>query len=302
MQVVTGATGFVGNALVRTLLARQGPAVRALVGPSGRTASLAGLAVETIEVDVRSSDSLVLAFRGAEVVYHTAGLVSIGTGGFERLRSTSVEGTRNVLRACRAVGVSRFVYTSSVHTLVEPPHGTVLDETFPVDPASVRRPYAQSKAEATRLVLAAAGEGLDTVVVYVDGAYDFVDVRDVAQGLVGAAAQGQRGEGYILAGHTVSVADLIRAIKDITGVAAPRWRLPFGWAHAASTLMPAYYWARRRQPLFTTYSLDVIASNGAMTSVKAQQELGFSPDPWHRRSGTPSTGARRRARSPARGL
>ncbi len=309
MQVVTGATGFVGNALVRALLAQHVAGVRALVGPSRSTVSLGGLDVERVEADVRSYASLVRAFRGAEIVYHTAGLVSIGTGGLKKLRATNVQGTRNVLRACRTAGVSRVIHTSSVHGLLEPPHGTTLDETFPVDPASVRGPYARSKAEATRLVVEAAAEELDTVLVfpsgiigpydfrpsyaggfvldctqgrlkaYVDGAYNFVDVRDVAQGLLRAATKGRNGEGYILAGHTVRVADLICAIEHISGVPAPRWRIPFGLARAASILMPTYYWASRRQALFTRYSLDVIASNAAMTSLKAQRELGFSSRP-----------------------
>jgi dihydroflavonol-4-reductase len=191
MQVVTGATGHIGNALVRALVAKGVPGVRALVGPSRRTASLAGLDVELVEADVRDYDSLLPAFRGAEMVYHAAGIVSIETRGLERLRSTNVEGTRNVLAACRETQVGRLIYTSSVHALVEPPRGTPLDETFPVDPASVRGPYAQTKAEATRLVLSAAEEGLDTVVVFpsgVIGPYDFrlsyagKFIRDCAQG------------------------------------------------------------------------------------------------------------------------
>ncbi len=325
MQVVTGATGFVGNALVRSLVAQGESRVRALVGPSRRTASLANLDVETVEADVRVYESILRALRGAEIVYHVAGIVSIATRGLERLRVTNVEGTRNVLAACREAGAGRLVYTSSVHALVEPPHGTCLDEASPVDPASVRGPYAKTKAEATRLVLAAAEEGLDAVVVfpsgiigpydfrpsyagkfvldcargrlkaYVDGAYNFVDVRDVAQGIVAAAKKGRPGEGYILAGHEVSVTDLTLAIEQITGVPAPRWRLNFGFTRGVSFLMPAYYRIRREQPLFTTYSLDVIASNCVMSSDKALQELGFHPRPlqetledtigWFNRSG-----------------
>ena len=310
MRVVTGATGHVGNALLRGLVAQGAPRVRALVGPSRRTTSLAGLDVEMVEADMRAYESLVRAFRGAEVVYHAAGIVSISSRGLKRLRVTNVEGTRNVLAACREAGVGRLVYTSSVHALVEPPGGTYLDETFPVDPSGVRGPYAKTKAEATRLVFAAAREGLDAVVVfpsgiigpydfrpsytgkfildcargrlkaYVDGAYNFVDVRDVAQGVMAAAEQGRSGEGYILAGHEISVADLLRTIELITGVPAPRWRLPFGFTQAVSFLSPAYYWIRREQPLFTTYSLDVIASNGLMSSEKARRELGFRPRPF----------------------
>ncbi len=310
MKVVTGATGQLGNALVRGLVAQGVPGVRALVGPSRRTASLTGLDVETVEADVRHYESLLRAFRGAEVVYHVAGIVSIASTGLKHLRLTNVEGTRNVLTACREARVGRLIYTSSVHALVEPPGGTRLDETFPIDPAGVRGPYAKSKAEATRLVFAAAGEGLDAVVVfpsgiigpydfrpsysgklildsaggrlkaYVDGAYNFVDVRDVVQGLMAAADKGRPGEGYVLAGHEVSVADLLHAIELVTGVPAPRWRLPYGFTRAVSFLMPAYYRMQREQPLFTTYSLDVIASNCVMSSEKAQRELGFQPRPF----------------------
>lgn len=309
MIVVTGATGHVGNVLVRTLVAQGATGVRALVGPSGQTASLSGLDVETVEADIRDHESLLRAFRGAEVVYHTAGIVSIAAAGLERLRVTNVEGTRNVLAACRKAGVGRLVYTSSVHALVEPPHGTCLDESYSVDPAGVRGPYARTKAEATCLVLAAAQEGLDAVVVfpsgiigpydfrlsytgrfirdcargrfrvYVDGAYNFVDVRDVAQGLIAAAEKGRPGEGYVLAGHEVSVADLIHTIESIAGVPAPRWRLPFGFTRTVGYVMPAYSRIRREQPLFTTYSLDVIVSNCLMSSEKAQREIGFRPRP-----------------------
>lgn len=311
MIVVTGATGHVGNVLVRSLVARGAKDVRALVGPSGRIDSLAGLDVRTSAADVRDYQSLLRAFRGAEIVYHTAGIVSIAGRGSERLRLTNVEGTRNVLAACREAGVGRLLYTSSVHALVEPPPGVCLDEGSPVDPAGVRGPYARTKAEATLLVLAAAHEGLDAVVtfppgiigpydfrlsytgrflrdcargrlkVYVDGAYNFVDVRDVAQGLIAAAEKGRPGEGYVLCGHTISIADLIHTIEAISGVRGPRWRFPFGLTRSVSVLMPAYYWIRREQPLFTTYSLDVIASNCLMSSEKARQELGFHPRPLH---------------------
>ncbi len=308
MQVVTGATGHAGNALVRYLVTR-GEGVRALVGPSGRSASLQGLDVETAEADVRDYRSLVRAFHGAEVVYHVAGIVSIATRGLKRLRFTNVEGTRNVLMACREAGVDRLVYTSSVHALAEPPRGTALDETFALDPDSVRGPYAKTKAEATGLVLAAARKGFNAVVVfpsgiigpydfrpshmgkfmldcaqshlkiYVDGAYNFVDVRDVAQGMVAAAEKGCPGEGYVLAGHEVTVADLIHAIELITGVPGPHRRLPFGIVRTAGFLAPPYYRIRGKQPLFTTYSLDVIASNCSMSCEKARRELGFYPRP-----------------------
>ena len=325
MIVVTGAAGHVGNVLVRSLLAAHRGPVRAMVRRGGNSAALAELEVEIVSGDVLDPASLAAAFRGAEVVFHTAGVVSITNSGLKRLRRANVEGTRNVIAACRASGVGRLVYTSSVHAFVEPPAGACTTEDTPIDPARSPDPYAKTKAEATLLVLRAAQQGFDAVVAYpsgiigphdykvshtgqlvldcfhrrlwayVDGAYDFVDVRDVAQGLIAAADQGRSGEGYILAGHVISVIDLLKELERLSGVPAPRLRFPVKVARAAGVVAPAYYRLRRQRPLFTTYSVDVINSNHCMDRGKAEHELGFAPRPltetlddtlrWFRRQG-----------------
>ncbi len=254
-------------------------------------------------------ESLAAAFRGADAVFHVAGLISIGGERLESLRATNVEGTRNVIEACRLAGVRRLIYTSSVHAFVEPPHGTPTDENTPIDPERAHGPYGVTKAAATQLVFAAAREGLDAVVVfpsgiigpydyrpshtgsfirsvlrrrlgaYVDGGYNFVDVRDVAAGLIAALESGRSGEGYLLAGQEVTVRQLLSTIEELSGVPAPRLRLPFGFVRAVSFLTPAYYRVTRQKRVFTTYSLDVIASNCCMDSSKAARELGYSPRP-----------------------
>lgn len=309
MIVVTGATGFVGNVLLRALIADGTTAIRAVVRPGRSTTSIAGLEVELAYADVRDYDSLVEAFRGADLVYHLAGIVSIASGGFKRLRETNVEGTRNVIAACRHAGVRRLVYVSSVHAFVEPPAGTCLTEDQVIDPHRVRGPYAKTKAEATLLIRDAARQGLDAVTVhpsgiagpydfrfsdigrlihdcccgrmraYVRGTYDFVDVRDVAAAALAAADNGRTGEGYIVCGHRVAVSELLDEVEMITRAPSSRWRVPFGLARSASYLMPAYYWARRERPRFTPYALHVISSNPLMSHDKAQRELGFSARP-----------------------
>lgn len=317
MIVVTGATGHVGNALLRALAERRargaetgfGGPLRALVRRQSDTSSLNGLDVELVEADLGEVTSVAEAFRGADAVFHVAGLISIGGERLERLRTTNVQGTQNVIEACRLAGVRRLVYTSSVHAFVEPPHGTPTDESTPIDPARAHGAYGKTKAAATQSVFAAAQEGLDAVVVfpsgiigpydfrpshtgqfilsvlrrrlgaYVDGAYNFVDVRDVAAGLIAALERGRSGEGYLLAGHEVSVIELLRTIEELSGVPAPRLRLHFGFVRAVSFLTPAYYRITRQKRVFTTYSLDVIASNCCMDSSKAARELGFSPRP-----------------------
>jgi dihydroflavonol-4-reductase len=269
----------------------------------------AGLGPEVAEADIRDVDALTRAFSGAETVFHLAGIVTITREKYQHLHEVNVEGTRNVIAACRAAGVRRLVYTSSVHAFVEPPRGTCLDEMTPVDPDQVHFPYSQTKAKATGLVQNAVQDGLDAVVVFpsgavgpfdfkpsatgrlllelargrirawVDGGYNFVDVRDVAEGIVAAGHHGRRGEGYVLSGSEISVRDLFQIVAELTGTPAPRLHMSMRVLRGLSPLIPAYYWATRQQPLFTTMSLEVVCSNCEMSSAKAQRELGFSPRP-----------------------
>lgn len=308
VQAVTGATGHVGNVLVRKLLGRGGP-VRAVVPEFEDRSSLAGLGLEFADADVRNVESLVRAFQGAETVYHLAGIVSITGDSGGLLFQVNVGGTRNVVRACREAGVRRLVYTSSVHALPEPPCGIPLRETARFDPSRVLGDYARSKAEASAAVLAGVAAGLDAVMVfpsgiigpfdhrpsemgqlildfcsgrlpaYVDGEYDFVDVRDVVQGLLAAAERGRTGEGYLLSGHRITVRELLGALRQLTGIRGPRLRLPIWVAQAGVPLARAWCALRRRRPLFTSYSLKVLRSNCLMDRSKAEKELGHRPRP-----------------------
>ena len=310
MFVVTGATGLLGNVLVRTLVAEGKAPVRALVRSTSDRSPLAGLDVEFVTGDILDRDSLVSAFAGADVVFHVAGIVSITRGGFRRLRETNVEGTQNVISACREAGVRRLVYCSSIHAFTVPPRGSCVTEDSPVDPGRAAGAYDRSKAEATLAVRDAVRQGLDAVTVhptgvlgpydyrpsptgelviqcargklmaYVDGGYNFVDVRDVALGIIAAATKGRTGEGYILAGNNVTVRELLATVETVTGTPAPRLRMPFGFVRAVSFLIPVYYWATRQKPLFTTYSLDVISSGCTMTNDKAERELGYHARPF----------------------
>ncbi len=308
MIVVTGATGHIGNVLVRELVAR-GEQVRVLLLPVEDTTPLDGLPVNKVRGDVRDLKSLITAFKDADMVYHLAGVISILAGKNELLNQVNVIGTRNVVAACRQTGVRRLVYTSSIHAVREPPHGTVIDESSPYDPASVLGDYAKSKARATLEVLKGVGQGLDAVVVcptgvigpydyrvsemgqlildftnrklkaYLDGAYDFVDVRDVARGLILAAEKGRAGESYLLSGKQITVRDLLSMLEEITGIKAPAFKVPAWLARTAGKIAPLYYRMARARPLFTTYSVDVLASNSLVSSARARRELDFSTRP-----------------------
>ncbi len=310
MVVVTGATGHVGNVLIRELLAR-GVHVRALVLPTDDCHSLAGLDVRIVYGDVTDLTSLESAFAGAELIFHLAGIVTIMPRMASVLEHVNVGGVRNVIAACRATAVRRLVYISSVHAIAEPPHGTMIDESQPFDPNRVLGDYARSKARATLLLLDEVSKGgLDAVICcptgiigpcdyvisnigqlildfasghlksYVSGAYDFVDVRDVARGLILAAEKGQTGRHYIFSGAQVQVLELMKELAYNIGYPAPTYLIPAVIARTAGVLASAYYRLLRRRPVFTAYSIDVLRSNSQVSSARAREELGFTTRPW----------------------
>ncbi len=309
MNVVTGATGHLGNVLVRLLLERGEP-VRALVRPSSDTTALEGLACEVVQGDVREPESLEHAFEGATRVYHCAGLVSITAGKEALLTATNVEGTRNVVEACVAKRVKRLVYTSSVHALTEPKPGGVLDEAGGFDPATAHGAYGKSKAAASKLVQDAARAGrLDAVLVLptgvlgphdflcseagqlvgltgtrrvpiiVAGGYDWVDVRDVALGTVAAAERGRSGEAYLLNQHYLTNVELCRIVAAAAGVRAPLFALPLWVARVFAYGGLAWELVTGKRALLTPYSVHTISKAFDISSAKARAELGFSPRP-----------------------
>ncbi len=308
MILVTGATGHIGNVLVRELVER-GHSVRALLLPGEDLAPLDSLPVECLEGDVLDPASLEAAVRGVSEVFHLAGLISILPGMRPLLHQVNVIGTRNMLQASLRAGVRRFVYTSSIHAIAPPPPGTIIDERLPFDPEQAWGDYDRSKAEATLDVRRAAAEGLDAVIVcptgvigpydfrrsemgqflldcarpgpkvYVDGAYDFVDVRDVAQGHILACERGGTGESYILSGSRLTVRRILSLVERITGAVGPHLRLPFWLASLVARFTPLYYRLTRARPRFTPYSLHTLLSNSWISAAKAQRELGYRSRP-----------------------
>lgn len=306
MYLVTGATGHIGNVLVRKLI-EQGRRVRALVLPGESRHPLADLPVEFVEGDVLDTDALWQAFQGVRGVFHLAGIISILPGDDPKVWQVNVEGTRNVLQMARKAGIQRLIYTSSIHALKRAPHGVVMDESLPFDPDNPYGIYDRSKAAASLEVQRAAREGLDAVIAcptgvigpydfrgsemgevirgaaegqptpYVDGAYDFVDVRDVADGLLQALDKGHSGETYILSGQRISVRYLIETVREVTGRAITSVKIPFDLARFAARFTPWYYRRSGAKPRFTPYSLEVLQSNSVISHAKADRELGYHP-------------------------
>jgi dihydroflavonol-4-reductase len=307
MWLVTGATGHIGNVLVRKLIER-GEKVRALVLPNECRASIQGLELETIEGNILDQESLFRSMHQVKGVFHLAGLISIMPGANELVRQINVEGTKNIIKVSEKVKVGKFIYTSSIHAIQRVEQG-VIDETLPYDPGNPYGAYDRAKAEATLEVQQAAQAGLDAVIVcptgvigpydfrgslmgdvireaaiskpalYVDGAYDFVDVRDVADGLIAAAENGRRGESYILSGQKISMRYLLETVREITGRHFFQMNVPFDLAKFAALFTPMYYSYAKVNPKFTRYSLEVLRSNSNISHAKATRELGYRPRP-----------------------
>jgi dihydroflavonol-4-reductase len=307
--LITGATGHIGNVLARKLC-QQGQRVRALILPGEDTRPLAGLPLEQVEGDVLNPVSLGSVFSGVDKVFHLAGLISILPGKMPAVFQVNVEGTRNILQAAITAGVRRLIYTSSIHALARLPHGQVVDERTPFDPDNPYGSYDRSKALATLEVQQAARCGqLDAVITcptgvigpfdfrgsmmgayirqaierrpmpFIHGAYDFVDVRDVADGLLAADEKGQPGDVFILSGQKVSIPTLLDAVKKATGHGFARFRIPLFLANFAARFTPLYYRISHTIPSFTPYSIEVLQSNCDISHAKASQTLGYQPRP-----------------------
>ena len=305
MWLVTGATGHIGNVLVRKLL-KRGEKVRVMILPGESAESISGLDVEAVEGDVLNTDSVFKSFQGVCGVFHLAGAISIMPGKNRLVRRVNVEGTKNMLRAAKEIGVEKLVYTSSIHAIRRVEDG-MIDESVPYDPDNPYGEYDRAKAEATLEVQQAARSGLEAVIacptgvigpydfrgslmgdviraaaekkptLYVDGAYDFVDVRDVAEGLIAAAKNGGRGESYILSGQKISVRYLLETVREITGGHFFQMKIPFDLAKLAAMFTPMYYSLAKVNPRFTPYSLEVLRSNANISHAKATRELGYEP-------------------------
>lgn len=306
-SAVTGATGHLGNVLVRELCAR-GERPRAILQPGDDGAALAGLDVEVVFADVTDLQAMRRAFEGVQRVFHLAGVVSITAGQQARLQAINVGGTEVVVAACRHQGVERLVHMGSVHALTEPRSG-VLTEEAGFDPALASGAYGQSKARACLTVQRAAKAGeLDAVLVLptgvvgpfdfrlsevgqllrdlvdervpllLPGGHDWVDVRDVALGTIAAAERGRRGEAYLLGGEYVTLRTLAQLVQAETGARVPAL-LPRWLARVVAAPAPLWERLTGHRALLTPYAVHAVSVNFRVSHQKAADELGFVPRP-----------------------
>lgn len=306
---VTGATGFVGSHVAHEL-ANQGADLRLLVRASSPTRNIDGLRAERVVGDLRESGSLRTAIAGCDVVFHVAADYRLWTRDAADMQSmyrSNVEGTRALIDAARQAGVRRIVYCSSVATMGFTGNGHPADENSPVRLQDMIGHYKRSKFIAEQVAIEAGKSGGDVVVVnpttpvgegdvkptptgriildflkrkfpaYVDTGLNLVDVRQVACGHIAALEKATPGERYILGGQNLTLKEILDKLAAITGLAAPRIRLPYVFALAAGasdTLVSGRF--LHREPRVTLDAVRMGRKKMWVSSEKAQRELGWS--------------------------
>lgn len=307
--LVTGASGFLGRAVLKELK-DKGAEIRALVLENDPLANELPHWVSVVYGDVCDGASLDRFFSRADentCVIHCAGIVSVASHPGDRIYRVNVGGTNNILRHCEKSGIGKLVYVSSVHAIPEKPKGMEITEDAVFSPDLVNGDYAKSKAIATSLVFEAAGRGLNASIVFpsgiigpgdvgkgsitnmllsflagklplaVRGGYDFVDVRDVAAGIVSCTEHGQPGYGYILSGQYASIRDILSAAKEALGLKRTVSFLPICFAKLVAPIFEKRS-LRKKQPLyFTPYSVAVLDSNCQFNRSAAAAALGYEP-------------------------
>lgn len=307
MILVTGATGHLGIVLIKKLIQKGLKDLRALVLPDDDSKILDEFDVEIIKGDICELDTIMPAFEDVKIVYHLAGKVSIKD--FDpSLKKINIEGTENVIKVCKENNINRLLYVSSVHVF-EADNLIKIKEDCPILIEKLRGEYSKTKAAATLKVIDAAKKGLDAVIVYpsgiigpydyrispmskmiidhltgrllclVEGSYDFVDVRDVAEGIINAVYRGKKGEGYILSGENISIEDLFKIIDGYKKPHFKSFNLPLWLAKIGIPFSHYYNKIIGCENLLTRYALYTLNVNTKFSNKKAKSNLYFKTRP-----------------------
>ena len=304
---VTGSTGFLGSHVARVVQS-NGAELRLLVRPSSRLDNIVDLNAERALGDLRDLNSLQHAMAGCDVVFHVAADYRLWAVNGQELYDSNVEGTRNVLQAAKDCGVRRVVYTSSVATMGFGNNGRLTDENTPVTLSNMIGDYKRSKFMAERLVIDAARDGQDVVMVnpttpigegdikptptgriivdflkrkfpaYVDTGLNLLDVLDCAKGHILALEEARPGERYILGGENLTLKQILDKLAVITGLPSPKIELPYVVAYATGvvdTLVTGKL--RGREPRVTLDAVRMGRKKMFVSSAKAERELGWNP-------------------------
>jgi dihydroflavonol-4-reductase len=304
LNVVTGASGFIGHHVARVLCAR-GENVRVILRKTSRREHLAGLPVEIVEGDLGEPASLARALAGASRLYHVAAAYTFGARDPAYIYADNVEGTRNVLQAAADARVERIVYTSTVGALATSTRDSMSDETTPVSQRDIVSHYKVSKYLAQQVAEEFAAGGLDVVIVnpsapvgpgdakptptgkmivdflkgkmpaYVDTGLNLIAVEDVAEGHRLAALNGKRGEKYILGHENMHLREILEMLALVSGRKAPRVQIPHAVAYAAAACSEVKARLTGGSPQIALESVRMARKFNFVDASKAVRELGL---------------------------
>ena len=307
LALVTGGTGFIGAHVVRTLL-EQGLEVRILVRSTSDHAALVDLPVKVILGDLTDAFSLEQAVTGVDLLFHVAADYRLWVPDPHAMHAVNVEGTRSLLRAAEEARVRRIVYTSSVVTVrcSAGRPGTELDFVSVDESRSV---YQRTKVLAEQAVWHMIKQGLPITIVnpstpvgagdrrptptgrlivdflnrrlpaFFDAVLNWVDVKDVALGHWLAATRGRIGERYILGGQNLPLGQFLKILSEVSGLAAPRARIPYAVAYLAGMAGTAWAHVTGREPQVSLDGVRMAGRPMLYDSTKAVRELGLPQTP-----------------------
>jgi dihydroflavonol-4-reductase len=307
--LVTGATGFLGSALARELL-KVGRAPKLLTRKNSDTRNIDDLDCEVAYGDLRDRESLTSALRGCKTLYHTAAYYSLWSRDKKLIYDINVQGTRNILESALEMGVEKVVYTSTVGCIGLSEDGHSSNEDQPMNPATLCNDYKLSKYEAEQVAHEMFGRGLPIVIVnpstpvgprdikptptgkiildflnrkmpaYIDTGLNLIDVADCARGHILAEEKGRLGERYILGNKNMSLKDILMALEALTGLKAPRIKMPYWVAYSAGL---ACEWASdnitHRPPSVPLAGVKMAKYFMYFDPSKAIRELGLPQNP-----------------------
>ena len=307
--VVTGASGFVGSAVARALVAR-GFDVRAVLRSTSPRANVENIGCEIVEGDMRDKSSMLRAMQGARYLFHVAADYRLWARDPGEIVRNNLEGTRATMEAAREAGVEKIVYTSSVATL-KPIEGASADETSRHDEHTVIGAYKLSKVVAERLVeKMVAEQGLPATIVspstpigprdirptptgriiveaatgkipaFVDTGLNLVHVDDVAEGHLLALDKGEIGERYILGGEDVTLQQMLAVIAGLANRRPPRVKLPRGPLYPLAYAAEAVARVTNKEPFITADALNMSKYRMFFSSDKATRLLGYKARPY----------------------
>jgi len=306
--LVTGGTGFVGANLVRELLA-DGEQVRVLARPGGDRRALEGCRAEIAEGDLLDRASVEAAVRGTARVYHVAADYRLWAPDPRVLYRANVDGTRHVLEAAWAAGAERIVYTSTVGAVGIPKDGAPGDEATPVSLQDMVGAYKASKFMAERVADELAARGAPIVIVNpsapigpwdvkptptgqmivdflagkmvgsLDTGLNLIHVRDVARGHILAAERGRPGQRYILGNENLTLLEIFRRLAALTGIPAPRFRVPYAVAWLAAAAMEGTARLTGHPPRVALTAVRMARKTMHFSAARAVRELGLPQTP-----------------------